>query len=212
MKTFVRRSPVANPDPEVSFELPTPPNRSRVAPLVTGGLLMILGALTFLYLAGGDPSRPVVMIGRDVVRGQVITTDDLVRADIASDAAIGVVPWEEANTVLVGQVATADLPARTLPSRASVTNEPLVPQGARAVGVVLTAGAVPTDDLGIGDVVDVISVDDEQRAVIADAVPIQRIVATEGRYFVTLIVDEGDSVMVSSAAAIDAIRLAKVPG
>lgn len=211
MKTFSRRPAISGADTDLNFDLPVPPNRSRLAPLVTGALLMLLGALTFLYLAGGDPSRPIVMIARDVPRGQVLEPDDLVRTDIASDATIGVVPWEEADSVLVGHVAAADLPARTLPSRASVTNEPLVPDGARALGLVLTAGAVPTDDLGIGDVVDVISVDEATPGVIAAAVPIQRIVANEGRYFVTLIVNEGDSVVVSGAAALDAIRLAKVP-
>ncbi len=213
MKTVHRPAPGTkrNRVADGSFELASPLNRSRLAPLLSGGLLMVLGALTFVYLAGGDPSRPVVMMARDVERGETLTPDDLVRADIASDATIGVVPWEQAESVLVGQVSAANLPARSLPSPASVVAEPGLPQGSRAVGMVLTAGAVPSNDLGVGDLVDVISLDDAGPTVVAAAVPVQRIVANEGRYFVTLIVAEGDVVAVSAAAGDDIVRLAKVP-
>jgi len=199
---------------ESEFRTPERPIvRRKFGEIMTGILLVLLGALAFLYFVGGDPSVPVVMMANDVPRGATVEAADLVQADVASTGTLAALRWEDAQS-LVGQRATADLPAGSLPSWASVSAAPELPDGHRGVGVVLKVGPIPQLELAAGDVVGAIRVPpDEPPETIADAVVVKSSVPTvnEAEFFVTLIVPDEEVEAVSSAAQAGELRLVTVP-
>jgi len=225
MASVLRRRRAAEADPAVTppppaarppqpFTLPAPSfKRRRIPEMAAGALMVALGALVFLWLAGGEQSRSVVLLANDVPRGQVLTGADLVQAEIATTIDVAAVAWSDASSI-VGRLAVADMPARSLVTPNSVAVAPSLPAGHRELGVVLTAGPMPTLELAPADVVDVLRASANgsgESTVVASNVTVRSVVRGDGSYFVSLVVVEDRVVPVSEAAQANELRLVRVP-
>lgn len=196
------------------FTLPQPAfKRRRVPEMAAGALMVALGALVFLWLAGGEQSRTVALLANDVSQGQIIQASDLVQTEISATIDVAAVDWLAVSQV-VGGMAVADLPARSLITRESVAAAPPLPAGYREVGVVLKAGPMPTLDLAPADRVDVLQTSataGQTSTVVATDVTVRSLIGGDGSYFVSLVVAETDAVSVAAAAHANELRLVRVP-
>jgi len=199
-------------DIEIEFKVPDRQLQQRRIPeLLTGILLVLLGALLFVFWAGGDDSRPVVVMATDVARGDIIEGGDLVQVDLATSISVEAVDWVASNQVIGARAATALVSGQIL-TIGDVTTAPDLPSGFRGVGVIVQAGAIPTSDIGAGDIVDVVAIVAEGEATtIARDVPIRTIGSAGEVYWVTLVVADAQVEAVAAAAHNNSIRLAKVP-
>jgi len=144
---------------EASQNSKTTKRHWRVPELVLGLVLMVGGALGALLLArSGDSAVVVVGAARDLQRGSIVTSDDLVAIEIPSELAEPFIAGDSAVTLL-GQTTLVDLQASTPLTSAMLTSiEPL------QMGEALTSAAVKVgnypQDLSVGDLVRVITVPD----------------------------------------------------
>ncbi|MDT0164496.1 SAF domain-containing protein [Actinotalea sp. AC32] len=132
---------------------PVVPPRGRRRPgLITAGVaLSALGALVAVWLVSSAGDRTdVVVLARDVPYGAVITADDLTTTAVAVDPSVATV-GATAGSTLIGQLATANLPAGSLLAPSDVA--PTGPPGPGEVLVPLpaTADRLPASGLRAGD-------------------------------------------------------------
>lgn len=118
-----------------------------------GFLILAAGALFgwFMWVSTSTASE-VVAAKVDVVRGKVITVDQLTTVRVKLDPSMRTLPGAELKT-LVGKRAATDLPAGTLVSPSQVSEALLPPQGMSVVAVPVPAGLVPSVPIGAGDTV-----------------------------------------------------------
>lgn len=137
--------------------LAPPPRLRRRPALIAGAVASIcLGALLAAWAWSSTTNTHEVLSARTTIeRGAVITGDDLVRVRISSDPALAPLP-ASAFDDLVGQHAALDIAAGGLLTAASVTSEPLPPEGMSVVGVALTPAQSPSLALRSGDRVRVV--------------------------------------------------------
>ena len=131
--------------------------RRRVPELAIGVVLIGLGAIGALMLAGRQPPRAAVLVwANDVSRGQVVSASDLKVASIESDIPVDV----------VDVAATADVTGRTLAfgaraggfvSGSVLEVGSVIPPDFAVVGLRLGAGRYPVSTLSAGDVVDLLT-------------------------------------------------------
>lgn len=197
---------------EVEFKLPDGQvRRRRIPELLTGILLVFVGALLFLFLAGGDPTRPVAVMANDVARGEVIEESDLVQVELASSIDVNAVDWISISQI-VGARASSSLVSGQVVTLEDATSAPDLPEGFRGLGVILNPGSLPTSEIGAGDLVDVISVLDEGEATtLARKAPIRAMGSAGDVYWLTLVIPEADAEAVAAAAHNETIRLSTVP-
>jgi len=144
---------------EVNQSQKTAKRHWRVPELAVGLVLIVGGALGALLLArSGDSVVVVVGAARDLRRGAIINSDDLVAIEAPSELAAPFIAGEKASTLL-GKTILIDLQASTPITAAMFSSiEPLQP------GEALTSAAVEVgnypQDLGVGDLVRVITVPD----------------------------------------------------
>jgi hypothetical protein len=142
-----------------SSGLVPPPAKLRRRPaLIVAALAMVLvGALVsaWAYTSLGN-TQAVVVARVDVAAGQLITADDLQVVRVGADPSVKVVPGDQAG-LLVGQRASVDLQAGQLLVPGSVTQQVFPEAGMSEVGLSLTAGQLPSEQLKVGDRVRVVS-------------------------------------------------------
>ena len=142
----------------LSLEPPVTGRRRRTPELVVGILLVagwILG--TVLLVTAGRDRAPVLALGGDVARGEVITAADLSTAYLGSDASVAHLDEGEADRV-VGRAALTDLAAGTVvtPEQFAAPVE-VLESGDGMVGLSLDAGQLPSLRLAPGDRVSVVA-------------------------------------------------------
>lgn len=167
--------------------------RARRSPrlIALGVLFVVLGGLAAgaLYSMGNDEESSVVM-AHDVVRGQVLTEDDL--AIITVPAGLGVERLDAADmSSLIGQTARTDLPAGSFPSARHLGTDP-IPDGHSLVGLRLGPGRMPGTNLPPGTPVQLVSLAEEDTAVHDAVVAEAPILTDDGSGFVLDVVVSDD--------------------
>lgn len=131
--------------------------RRRVPELAVGVVLVGLGAIGALMLAGREAPRvPVLVWANDVARGQVVTAGDLRAASIDSDVPVDIVNVAAAADV-VGRTVAFDANAGGFVSAAVLDDRAVIPPDFAVVGLRLGAGRYPVSTLAAGDVVDLLA-------------------------------------------------------
>ena len=132
--------------------------RARRSPrlIALGVLAVTLGGLgaTALYTMNTD-NRSVVVMARDVVRGDEIQTSDLAVISVPRGLQVDTSGAEEMDQLL-GRTARSDLPAGSFPVPRHVGEDP-IPPGHSLVGIRLTSGRLPTAALPPGTRIQLIS-------------------------------------------------------
>jgi hypothetical protein len=201
-------------------EAPIVPVRrqSRVrVPEVAIGLIVMLGfgLAAVLWQMHATAKEPVLALAQEIRRGEVIERDDLRVVYLATDEAIAVVGRDDAVAV-IGHVASSDMAAGTLLTRASVLDGSAVEAGAGVVGLALEPGQLPSSRLRAGDVVNVVRGAGPGDAGSAPAGEVvvrgAEVFAVEpasasGRVFVSLKASEGDADLIAAAAEQGPVRL-----
>ena len=94
----------------------------------------------------------MVVTARALEFGQVVTAADLTTAEISLDPSVSTVSADERDTI-VGQVATASMPAGAIVAAGSFSAEGPPTDGESLVGLALPTGRLPAEPLAAGDVV-----------------------------------------------------------
>lgn len=135
------------------------PRRVRVPELAAGLVIIAVCVLVALLWSRSLTTMSTVTVARrDLSRGDVISADDLVVAEIRGGDSLGLVSGDRMGD-LIGRVALVDLAANA-PIVAAMLGEmaPMSPDEA-LVGVALDIGHAPVD-LAVGDTVRVVVVND----------------------------------------------------
>lgn len=208
MTSTTLSAPSAAPGGEIPISDSPARSRTRNRPvLVAGVLLILLGALGgwALVSSAGDRSD-VLAVARDVPIGTVLDEADLRIVALPDTPGLSPVPASDLESV-VGQRAAVGLTEGTVLTRAQVTGEPTLEDGADLVALEVARGMGPVSALDIGDSVAAVPVPAQgQEAAVAEQ-PITGTVAEIGRadgngsVVVHVLVDEADSAQLAAWAA-----------
>lgn len=148
--------PLAGTD-GVAGSLPAPPRapvpraRRRPALLALGVALMALGVLSGVWLVNrADERVSALAVARAVPFGEVISADDLSRAEVSVDPSVGTIPARDVSRVL-GRVAATNLTPGSLLSWSAVTDSVPPAPGQVLVAIALPAARMPAGSLQAGD-------------------------------------------------------------
>lgn len=197
--------------------LPAPVRDRRPALAALALLLVLGGALASALVAYRSGDRVDVLVARgDIEAGQVLGPGDVSVARVAADGAATIEAAALGN--FVGTTATGRVPAGTLLNRSMfLASSSVAPPGSVVVGVVLSASQRPAVELRAGDVVRVYLVPREAGGavagtVLARAVRVAEVGPSAGGDAVrlSLLVPEGPSVSVVSAAATGSIAVTRL--
>ena len=144
--------------PEATTQLPGPPRlRRRPAVLGIGLALVAVGGLTAAWFASAvDSSTPVVVAAAPLLRGQVVTAEQLSTGQVSGVSASALTPASQLQS-LVGRTVVTDVPAGATVPGSAVTEDPLPGAGESVVGILLPPGQVPTVDLRPGSQVRIVA-------------------------------------------------------
>lgn len=186
--------------------------RARRSPrlIALGVLAIVLGALgaATLYTLNTNLVNVVVMT-RDVVRGDVIEVTDLAVVDMPGSLQVDMSPADELEA-MVGQRALTDLPAGSFPLPRHVGEEP-VPQGKSLIGIRLTAGRLPSAALPPGTRVQLISLVENDDTVVDALMASSPILLDDGSgHLLDVTVNNDAAAAVASLAATDQLVLISV--
>ena len=131
--------------------------RRRIPELAVGVVLVGLGAIGALMLAGREAPRASVLVwAGDVTRGQVVAATDLAAASIDVDVPVDVVDVSAAGDV-IGRTVAFDAAAGGFVSGSVLEAGAVIPPDFALVGLRLGAGRYPVSTLAAGDVVDLLT-------------------------------------------------------
>ena len=127
---------------------PAPPRlRRRPAVLGIGVALVAAGGLTAAWLTtAADTSSPVVVAAAPLLRGQVLTQEQLTTARVSGLSPSAVTPAADVDG-LVGKTVVTDVPAGAPVPGTAITDAPVPAAGQAVVGILLSAGQVPSVNL-----------------------------------------------------------------
>lgn len=137
--------------PAVSGDLkPVRRRRSPLFGLAVIGLILLSGLAGVIAFNSVSKSTPVFVAKSDIVRGHVITKDDLTTISIAADQDTQAISATKADTV-IGQIAAVDIPTGGMVTTSSLTKSLAVPDGKALIGITLQPGKYPAQTLHAGD-------------------------------------------------------------
>ncbi len=223
--TFDARRAPDNGSEQIRLE-PPPGRRARVPELVVGAALMVGFALAaVLWHMSATDKEPALALAAPISRGEAIEAADLRVVYVASDGPIARLGEREAQE-LVGRVAVSDLPAGTLVTSGILAPRLTLAPGEGLVGLALDPGQVPSSELAVGDLVNVIAgpgeggalqggalqAEDRPTAVLASGATVYATedLRAEGRRFVSVKLPEADANRVAAAAERGPVRLVLV--
>ncbi len=123
----------------------------RVPWIALGAVVMLVGALFFGRLVQSAGDRTAVLVAaRDINPGQRVESGDLRLVDLAVDGDATVILAADRRELL-GQVATARVPAGSVLSPEQFGADSALETGTVVIGVQLAPGGLPIPDLRIGD-------------------------------------------------------------
>jgi hypothetical protein len=141
------------PAPRSSPPSVVPRSRRRPGLLLLGVALVAAGGLATAWVVAQAGDRTAVVVtARALEFGQVVTAADLTTAEISLDPSVSTVPADDRDTI-VGQVATASMPAGAIVATGSFSTEGPPTDGESLVGLALPTGRLPAEPLAAGDVV-----------------------------------------------------------
>ena len=183
--------------------------RRRPAWVAVGVMIVCGSGLAMALWASSLSDRVAVLAAaRDVPAGQRIEAADLRVVDVAADSGLAIVPAGQRDEI-VGQLAVLTIPRGALVQRAQVNGGSAIPDGSVVVGVALKPGAIPVDDLQVGDRVSVVRVTQDAAEQLGEATvfAIRPDTSTSSGTVVSLLVSQGRATEVAHAAGLDQVRL-----
>ena len=177
-------------------------------------VLVAAGALGAAFAVSSvDDTREVLVVNRDIARGETIGPADLSVVRVGVDPALDPISGSERSSVQ-GTRAAVDLWAGTLLSERQVTGSLVPGEGASLVGISLTAAQMPSEPLYGGDSVRIVSTPGDQGEVTGQTpVTIQAIVVgvsrveETGETVVDVSVPQEDSADLAARAATGRVAL-----
>ena len=128
-----------------------PRTRRRPALLALGVALMAMGVLSGVWLVNRAGERvSVLVVTQAVPFGQVITADDLVRAEVSVDPSVATIPASDIGQV-VGRFAATDLTPGALLSQSAVIDGAPPSPGEVLVALAVPATRMPAGSFQAGD-------------------------------------------------------------
>jgi Flp pilus assembly protein CpaB len=135
---------------------PVSTRSSKVFPALAAVVLMGLGGLVAAWSASrGDAPTPVVMLIRDLAKGDTLTAADVAQLNVRVDQSVAAVPWSRLNDVLNKKI-IFDASKGTIITKRMLAGVVSLPPGQVIVGAVLKPGEIPILGLRQGDRVDVL--------------------------------------------------------
>lgn len=189
--------------------------RNRWSWSVIGVLAVAGSVLGFLVLNEAlDERSPVLVAGRDIEAGAVITVEDVTVVPVGVGPGVELVERSQQDLV-IGQRAGTRIAVGTPLSLSLIAVEDGVGPGESVVGAVLEAGEYPTSAMSVGDSVLLVSVPSISGG---DEAPVEigpaRVWAIEAlaeqaepRFFVSLLVTDELQLAVAGAAGQDRLRV-----
>ena len=188
--------------------------RARRSPrlILLGILAVALGGLgaAALYSSSTTTESAVVM-ARDVVRGQEITSADLAIVSVPAGLQVEATDADRMSS-LIGQRALTDLPAGAFPAERHLGTEP-VPTGQTLVGLKLSQGRLPMAALPPGSKVQLVSLAEGATGATDAVVATAPVASDDGSgYALDVTVAAGSAHIVATLAANDQLALVAVGG
>ena len=153
-----RKNPTHGEPTSAPGEQFAPPPKLRRRPvLIAASVAAIsLGALASMwaYQSTSD-AQSVLAVRQTIERGDVITADDLMTVNISVDPALKPLSADQASSV-VGKHAALDMSAGGVVTQDQVTEQALPAKGSSVVGIALTPGMLPANQIRVGDKVRVV--------------------------------------------------------
>ncbi|WP_331064623.1 SAF domain-containing protein [Nocardioides sp.] len=205
----------SRPMPDLNHTQQPPPRRRRrpwvfalCAALVAAGAL----GTAFAFTSVND-TQEVLVVSRDIKRGEAIESGDLAVVRVSVDPALTPVAGSQ-KAELEGSRAAVDLWAGTLLTEQAVTDSLVPGEGKSLVGISLTPGQMPSEPLYGGDVVRIVTTpgdqgevtDKEPVTVEAVVVGVSRVEET-GETVVDVSVPEADAADLAARAATGRVAL-----
>jgi len=153
-----RKNPTdGEPTSDPGEQFAPPPKLRRRPVLIAASVAAIsLGALASMwaYQSTSD-AQSVLAVRQTIERGDVITADDLMTVNISVDPALKPLSSDQASSV-VGKHAALDMSAGGVVTQDQVTEQALPAKGSSVVGIALTPGMLPANQIRVGDKVRVV--------------------------------------------------------
>ena len=153
-----RKNPTDGEPTSAPGEQFAPPPKLRRRPvLIAASVAAIsLGALASMwaYQSTSD-AQSVLAVRQTIERGDVITADDLMTVNISVDPALKPLSADQTSSV-VGKHAALDMSAGGVVTQDQVTEQALPAKGSSVVGIALTPGMLPANQIRVGDKVRVV--------------------------------------------------------
>ena len=153
-----RKNPTDGEPTSAPGEQFAPPPKLRRRPVLIAASVaaICLGALASMwaYQSTSD-AHSVLAVRQTIERGDVITADDLMTVNISVDPALKPLSADQANSV-VGKHAALDMSAGGVVTQDQITEQALPAKGSSVVGIALTPGMLPANQIRVGDKVRVV--------------------------------------------------------
>ncbi len=153
-----RKNPTDGEPTSAPGEQFAPPPKLRRRPVLIAASVaaICLGALASMwaYQSTSD-AHSVLAVRQTIERGDVITAEDLMIVNISVDPALKPLSADQANSV-VGKHAALDMSAGGVVTQDQITEQALPAKGSSVVGIALTPGMLPANQIRVGDKVRVV--------------------------------------------------------
>ena len=205
-----RKNPTDGEPTSAPGEQFAPPPKLRRRPVLIAASVaaICLGALASMwaYQSTSD-AHSVLAVRQTIERGDVITAEDLMTVNISVDPALKPLSADQANSV-VGKHAALDMSAGGVVTQDQITEQALPAKGSSVVGIALTPGMLPANQIRVGDKVRVVVTPGQQGEMpTTDPDSIQAVVVgvakdeTTGNAIVNVQVPTNDGPMLAARAA-----------
>ena len=153
-----RKNPTDGEPTSAPGEQFAPPPKLRRRPVLIAASVaaICLGALASMwaYQSTSD-AHSVLAVRQTIERGDVITAEDLMTVNISVDPALKPLSADQVNSV-VGKHAALDMSAGGVVTQDQITEQALPAKGSSVVGIALTPGMLPANQMRVGDQVRVV--------------------------------------------------------
>ena len=153
-----RKNPTDGEPTSAPGEQFAPPPKLRRRPVLIAASVaaICLGALASMwaYQSTSD-AHSVLAVRQTIERGDVITAEDLMTVNISVDPALKPLSADQADSV-VGKHAALDMSAWGVVTQDQITEQALPAKGSSVVGIALTPGMLPANQIRVGDKVRVV--------------------------------------------------------
>ena len=211
-----RKNPTDGEPTSAPGEQFAPPPKLRRRPVLIAASVaaICLGALASMwaYQSTSD-AHSVLAVRQTIERGDVITAEDLMTVNISVDPALKPLSADQANSV-VGKHAALDMSAGGVVTQDQITEQALPAKGSSVVGIALTPGMLPANQMRVGDQVRVVVTPGQQGEMpTTDPDSIQAVVVgvakdeTTGNAIVNVQVPTNDGPMLAARAATGKVAL-----